>query len=81
MKMTKKQQPPPPVLASARTLWYAVKDEEVIFIDRISLYVVGERLGEVPCLAICENYSKEKEIFASSLFHVGSLKSSLPAIR
>lgn len=61
--MTMKQQPPPPVLDSARTLWYAVKDEDVIFIDRISLYIDGERLGEVPCLAICENYSKEKEIF------------------
>jgi hypothetical protein len=56
------QQSPPPVLHSARTIWYAVKDEDIVFTDRIDLYVDGERLGEVPCLAICENYSKRNEI-------------------
>ena len=53
---------PPPVIHSARTLFYAVNDESVEFTDRINLFVGQnggmEKLGEMPCLAICENYSK-----------------------
>jgi hypothetical protein len=48
--------PPPPIIDSAKTLCYAINDEEVLFTDRIHLIVGGERLGEVPHLAICENY-------------------------
>jgi hypothetical protein len=62
MTLREKQQLPPPVLDSARILWYAVKDEEVIFTDRINLYVGEERLGEVPCLAICENYCEPNDV-------------------
>jgi len=47
---------PPPVIDSARTICYAVIDDNVVFTDRICLSVDGEKLGEVPCLAICENY-------------------------
>ncbi len=56
---------PPPIIHSAKTLYYAVNDESVEFTDRINLFV-GEvenfkKLGEMPLLAICENYSEEKD--------------------
>ncbi|RNC66338.1 MAG: hypothetical protein ED859_16465 [Desulfuromonadales bacterium] len=62
MNGRREQKSPPPILESARTLWYAVKDEEVIFTDRINLYVGEEKLCEVPCLAICENYCEPNDI-------------------
>jgi hypothetical protein len=62
MNEHREQQSPPPILDSARTLWYAVKDEDVIFTDRIHLFVGEERLGEVSYLAICENYNEPNDI-------------------
>ena len=56
------QQPAPPIIDSARTLYYAVTDGDVLFTNRIHLIVGGERLGEVPCLAICQNYRKPADI-------------------
>ena len=53
---------PPPVIDSAKTLCYAINDSDVVFTDRIHLIVGGERLGEVPRLAICENYGKPDDI-------------------
>jgi hypothetical protein len=48
---------PPPVIDSARLIAYATTDHDVEFTDRITLIVgEGERLGRVPCLAICLNY-------------------------
>ncbi|MEJ2169215.1 MAG: ClpX C4-type zinc finger protein [Desulfobacterales bacterium] len=49
---------PPPVIHSARTLFYAVNDDSVEFTGRINLFVGDnlEKLGEMPLLAICENY-------------------------
>lgn len=52
---------PPPIIHSARTICYAFNDESVEFTDRINLYVGAdaesmERVGEMPCLAICSNY-------------------------
>jgi hypothetical protein len=49
--------PPPPIIDSARTICYAVKDDDVVFTNRIHLIVGGERVGEVSHLAICHNYS------------------------
>lgn len=46
---------PPPAIDSARVLWYAIKSEEVVYKSRSTLYVGGRLLGEVPCLAVCDN--------------------------
>jgi ClpX C4-type zinc finger len=53
---------PPPVIDSARTLFFAVVDDDVMYTDRINLIVGGERLGRVECLAICENYCVPNDI-------------------
>ena len=50
---------PPFVLNSARVLVYANVDTTVSHTGRIEVYVDGERLPPVPCLAICENLSHE----------------------
>lgn len=47
---------PPPVLDSARLIAFAHNDDEIEYTDCINLFVGEERLGEVPCLAICRNY-------------------------
>jgi ClpX C4-type zinc finger len=58
---------PPAVIAYARLVAYACNDDEVVFTDRIELYV-GDgtagmtRLGEVPNLAICSNYCIQEDI-------------------
>jgi hypothetical protein len=48
---------PPPIIDSARVLAYAHVEAGVEYTERIHLIVGGERLGRVPCLAICRNYS------------------------
>ena len=57
---------PPPVIDSARLLAFAYNDADVKVTDRITLFVGEpdrmERLGEVPCLAICSNYANPKDI-------------------
>lgn len=60
--MTTKHPPPPPIVDSAKMLYYAVNDDDVRFTDRIHLIVDGERLGEVPCLAICRNYHRPGDV-------------------
>ncbi len=47
---------PPLILDSAKVLKYAIVDTPVAFTGRLSLYVDGKLLGEVPKLAICQNY-------------------------
>ena len=47
---------PPPVLAGARVLEYAIVDEAVTFTGRLHLYCGNERIGRVPCLAICREF-------------------------
>ena len=58
---------PPPVINSARTILSAVNDDSVTFTGRINLFVGNadnlEKLGEMPLLAICENYCSPGEIF------------------
>ena len=56
---------PPPVLDCARLLRYVVIDKRIEFSGRTLLFVDGKELGEVPCLAICE----EKKTGAVLLFH------------
>lgn len=60
------QKLPPPVIDSSRLLAFAFNDEEVEFTDRISLFVgeaeALERLGEMPCLAICSSYPAPEDI-------------------
>jgi ClpX C4-type zinc finger len=46
---------PPPALASARVLEYAIVDDSVVHTDRNPIFVAGQRLGPVPCLAIGRN--------------------------
>ena len=55
---------PPPVIHSARTILYAVNDNSVQFTGRINLFVGDdlEKLGEMPLLAICENYCSPGDI-------------------
>ena len=53
---------PPPVIDSAKLLAYAYVDEDVEFTGRIKLFVGGERLGPVPCLAITRNYCEPDDI-------------------
>ena len=45
----------PPALDCARLLYYAVLDRTIKFSGRTLLFVDGEELGAVPCLAICED--------------------------
>jgi len=47
---------PPPVLAGARVLEYVIVDETVVFTGRLHLYSGNERIGRVPCLAICREF-------------------------
>src|SRR3954466_14965739 len=56
---------PPPVLDCARVLHYVIIDKRIEFSGRSLLFVDGKELGEVPCLAICE----EKESGGVLLFH------------
>jgi len=56
---------PPPVLDCARVLRYVIIDKSIEFSGRSLLFVDGKELGEVPCLAICE----EKKTGAVLLFH------------
>lgn len=53
---------PPPVIDSARLLAYAITDDAVKFTNKIKLFVDGQRLGEVPKLAICEALDADKQI-------------------
>jgi len=57
---------PPPVIHSARTLFYAVNDESVEFTGGIDLFVGNpknmNKLGEMPFLAICQNYCPPQDI-------------------
>ena len=50
--------PPPPVLSCARLLEYAVLDNSVGFAGRTFLFRDGKEVGQVPCLALCENKSE-----------------------
>lgn len=45
---------PPPVLAGGRVLEYATLDHRVTYAGHSYLFVDGEELGPVPCLAICQ---------------------------
>ena len=46
--------PPPPALSCARVLCYAYTDNGVQFSGGTLLFVDGKELGQVPCLAICQ---------------------------
>jgi hypothetical protein len=46
--------PPPPVICSARVLAYAIMPDEIPFTDRATVFIDGERLDRVPCVAIAE---------------------------
>jgi hypothetical protein len=48
-------QPPPQTLDGAKILEYAVLDESVTFTGKLHLLHDGERVGPVPCLAICRD--------------------------
>jgi hypothetical protein len=57
---------PPPIIDSAKLICFAHNDSDVIFTDRISLYIGGsgeefEPIGEVPNLAITQQYCKPKD--------------------
>ncbi len=59
---------PPPVIHSSKLLCFAENDEDVVFTDKISIYVSSEsgelvRLAEMPNLAICQPYNEVSEIF------------------
>jgi hypothetical protein len=56
---------PPPVLDCVRVLHYAVLDTTIKFSGRSLLFVDGEKVGAVPCLAICE----DKKTLGALLFH------------
>lgn len=53
--MADRNNAPPPVLDCARVLQYAVLTPAVHFSGRSLLFVDGKELGQVPCLAICED--------------------------
>lgn len=57
---------PPPVIDSTRLLAFAYNDDDVEYTDRIDLHVgvegKMERMGEMPCLAICSNYAVPHDI-------------------
>jgi hypothetical protein len=57
-----------PVIDCARLLHYAIVDGTVQFPGRTLLFVDGKELGQVPCLAICEN----KKLSEVLLFHCDS---------
>ncbi len=59
---------PPPVLDCARVIEYAVLNESVGYAGRTLLFVDGKELGQVPCLAICE----DKKPPGVMLFHCNS---------
>ncbi|HEV2990980.1 MAG TPA: ClpX C4-type zinc finger protein [Candidatus Angelobacter sp.] len=46
---------PPPVLHSARVLEYALLDKSVSYSGHSSVFVDGQELGPVPCLAVCQS--------------------------
>ena len=46
---------PPELLDSAKVLEYAVVDDSVTFTGKLHLFHDGERVGPVPCLAICRD--------------------------
>ena len=59
---------PPPVINSCKLLCFAENDNDVIFTDKLSIYVSGEsgelvRLAEMPHLAICQPYNETNQIF------------------
>jgi ClpX C4-type zinc finger len=60
--------PPPPVLDSARVLFYAIVNDPVKFTGRTLLFVDGREVGQVPCLAICEQGTTTETL----LFHCDS---------
>jgi len=47
--------PPPSVAAPLRVVAYACVDSSVRYLGNKTLYVDGELLGPVPCLAICHD--------------------------
>ena len=49
---------PPPALDCAHVLEYAIVDATVQFEQRRTLNVGGEWLGEVPRLAVCQNFDE-----------------------
>lgn len=57
--------PSTPVIDCSRLLCYAIVDRTVQFSGRTFLFVDGKELGQVPCLAICEN----KKLSEVLLFH------------
>jgi hypothetical protein len=57
-----------PVIDCARLLHHAIVDGTVQFAGRTLLFVDGNELGQVPCLAICEN----KKLSEVLLFHCDS---------
>ena len=61
-------QGPPPIIDGARVLEYAILDESVSFTGRLQLYHGGQRVGPVPCLAICKNPDMDELL----LFHCDS---------
>jgi hypothetical protein len=60
--------PPPPVLDSARVLFYATVNDSVKFTGRTLSFVNGQEVGQVPCLAICEQETTKEAL----LFHCDS---------
>jgi len=61
--------PPPPALACARVLHYAIIQEGVRCSGRTLLFVDGNEMGQVPCLAVCEGKKTVPEVL---LFHCDS---------
>jgi hypothetical protein len=49
---------PPPTLDDFRVIEYAIIDDAVQFTGRLKLYANDEKIGAVPCLAICEHLSE-----------------------
>ena len=47
---------PPVIIDSAKVLKYAIVDSSVEWQDGLCLFVDGKRVGQVPKLAICQNY-------------------------
>lgn len=59
---------PPPALDFAHVIEWAMNDETVSFEQRHTLNVGGEWLGEVPHLAICQNFDESEFL----VFHCSS---------
>jgi hypothetical protein len=54
---------PPPVIASDRLLHYAILDNSVGYTAGHGLlFVDGEEIGKVPCLAICQSRNKSEVV-------------------